>query len=99
MPSPPLFAFEVVALVGFFILGSLVGSFLNVCIWRLPRGATIGRPRRSFCPRCGLTLRWHDNVPLLSFVLLRGRCRYCGGRISGRYPAVELLTALLFPLI
>ncbi|MHC4479543.1 MAG: prepilin peptidase [Planctomycetota bacterium] len=99
MPSPPLFAFEVVALVGFFILGSLVGSFLNVCIWRLPRGATIGRPRRSFCPRCGRTLRWHDNVPLLSFVLLRGRCRYCGGRISGRYPAVELLTALLFPLI
>lgn len=88
-----------VAIVWLFLFGLVVGSFLNVCIWRIPRGWTIGRPRRSVCPRCGASLRWYDNVPLLSFVVLRGRCRYCGGPVSWRYPAIELLTALTFPLI
>jgi leader peptidase (prepilin peptidase)/N-methyltransferase len=88
-----------IGILWFFLLGCVVGSFLNVCIYRVPRGGTIGRPRRSFCPRCGRSLRWYDNVPLASFIALRGRCRECGEPISWRYPVVELLTGLLFCLI
>lgn len=77
------------------IAGLLVGSFLNVCIYRLPRDLSIVRPR-SFCPGCGATISWRDNIPLVSFLLLRGRCRACGARIGWRYPAVELATAALF---
>ncbi len=90
---------QAVGILWFFLLGLVVGSFLNVCIYRVPRGGTIGRPRRSFCPRCGRSLRWFDNIPLASFIALRGRCRECGEPISWRYPAVELLTGLLFSLI
>jgi leader peptidase (prepilin peptidase)/N-methyltransferase len=86
-------------IVWWFLLGLVVGSFLNVCVWRVPRGQTIGTPRRSFCPRCGASLRWHDNIPLLSFVLLGARCRDCGAPVSWRYPAVELLTGLTFALV
>jgi len=78
-----------------FVVGLALGSFLNVCISRLPRDESVIRPR-SHCPACGAFLRWHDNIPLLSWLLLRRRCRNCGGRISLRYPAVELLTAVLF---
>ena len=75
--------------------GALVGSFLNVVAHRLPRGESIVRPR-SRCPGCGAQLAAYDNVPLLSWLMLRGRCRRCGERISARYPAVELLTAAVF---
>jgi len=71
------------------------GSFLNVCISRIPRNESIVTPR-SHCPACGAHIRWHDNVPFLSWMFLRGRCRNCRKRISLRYPAVELLTAILF---
>ena len=77
------------------VFGLVVGSFLNVLIHRLPRGASPVRPR-SVCPWCGGVIRAADNVPLLSYLLLRGRCRRCGAPISWRYPFVEALTALLF---
>ena len=75
------------------LFGLFIGSFLNVCIWRLPREEQVVRGR-SHCPACGATIRWFDNIPLASFIGLRGRCRACRGRISWRYPAVELLTGL-----
>ena len=74
------------------LFGLAVGSFLNVCIARLPRHESIVTPR-SYCPRCERPIRWYDNIPLLSYLLLRGRCRDCGGRISPLYPAVEIITA------
>jgi leader peptidase (prepilin peptidase)/N-methyltransferase len=79
-----------------FVLGAVVGSFLNVCIYRLPLDLSINKPRRSFCPVCKNPIQWHQNIPLLSWLLLRGRCAKCGAKISFRYFAVELLTALLF---
>ncbi len=82
-----------------FMFGSAVGSFLNVVIYRLPRGMSVGQPRRSFCPQCEHQIRWHDNIPILSFLLLGGRCRDCGAAISWRYPLVEGITGLLFALI
>lgn len=85
-----------VALLG--ALGLAVGSFLNVVIWRVPRGESVVRPP-SACPRCGTPIRHRDNVPVLSWVLLRGRCRDCGDRISPRYPLVELGTGVLFALV
>lgn len=78
-------------------LGLVIGSFLNVVITRLPRGGNLWRPG-STCPTCGAAIAWHDNLPVLSFVLLRGRCRACRAAISWRYPAVELTTAGLFVL-
>ena len=77
------------------VLGLLVGSFLNVVVWRVPRGESIVRPP-SHCPQCERPIRPRDNVPVLSWLLLRGRCRDCAAPISGRYPAVELATAALF---
>ena len=77
------------------LLGACIGSFLNVVAWRLPRQESLIRPR-SHCPRCGTTLAWFENIPVLSWLLLRGRCRHCSARISPRYPAVELLCAGLF---
>jgi leader peptidase (prepilin peptidase)/N-methyltransferase len=75
--------------------GLLVGSFLNVVIWRVPRGESVVHPR-SRCPNCDAAIRERDNVPLVSWLLLRGRCRDCGAPISARYPLVELGTGVLF---
>ncbi|MFO7153041.1 MAG: prepilin peptidase [Bacillota bacterium] len=79
----------------FFILGLIIGSFLNVVIYRLPRGETViwGRSR---CPACGHVLAWRDLVPVISYLALGGKCRYCGEAISPRYAAVELLTGAVF---
>jgi leader peptidase (prepilin peptidase)/N-methyltransferase len=79
-----------------FLVGAVVGSFLNVCIYRLPLDLSVNEPRRSFCPNCKKQLAWYHNFPLLSWLFLRGRCAYCRSPIPFRYFAVELLTALLF---
>jgi leader peptidase (prepilin peptidase)/N-methyltransferase len=78
------------------IFGAAAGSFLNVVIYRLPRGFSVRRPSRSACPSCGRKLLWRENVPLLSYLFLRGRCGGCGTKISPRYPLVESMTAALF---
>ena len=78
-----------------FVVGLAFGSFLNVCVSRIPRRQSVVFPP-SRCPRCDAGILWYDNIPLLSWLVLRGRCRNCGERISSRYPAVELLTAILF---
>jgi leader peptidase (prepilin peptidase)/N-methyltransferase len=77
------------------LLGLAFGSFLNVCILRLPAGGSIFRPR-SACPACGHQLSWYENIPVLSYLALRGRCGSCGGRISIMYPLVELGTAVIW---
>ena len=77
-----------------FIFGAIMGSFLNVCIYRLPLGKSIVGPR-SFCPFCENTIGWFDNIPLISFVMLRGKCRNCARPIPFRYFIVELITALM----
>jgi leader peptidase (prepilin peptidase)/N-methyltransferase len=79
-------------------LGAIIGSFLNVVIWRLPRGESLVTPS-SRCPACGRPIAAHDNVPVVSWLLLRGRCRHCGVRIPPRYPLVELLTAAAFAAV
>jgi len=88
--------FEAALHVAFAALaGLLIGSFLNVCIYRVPRDLSVVRPR-SFCPECGKPVAWFDNIPILSYILLRGRCRHCAQPIGIRYPLVELTTALFF---
>lgn len=79
-----------------FILGAIVGSFLNACIHRLPRGISLGNPKRSFCPQCKVTIPWYQNLPLVSWLALRGKCASCGAGIPVRYFLVELITALAF---
>jgi len=86
------------AIAGLFVVGCILGSFLNVVIYRLPRGQSVVRPG-SKCPRCGVAIRWYDNVPVLSYLLLRGKCRDCGERINARYPIVELLAGAVPALI
>jgi len=88
----------VAGVVALGVVGLLLGSFLNVVIWRVPRGESIVVPP-SACPRCGHRIRARDNVPVLSWLLLRARCRDCGAPISGRYPLVELATGLLYVLV
>ena len=80
------------------LLGLAIGSFLNVCIYRLPEGKSIVRPR-SACPGCGHLIAALDNIPVLSFLILRGRCRHCGMRISLQYPLVEILCPLILILV
>jgi leader peptidase (prepilin peptidase)/N-methyltransferase len=78
-----------------FLYGLAIGSFLNVVIYRVPRGKSIVKGG-SGCPGCGAPINWYDNIPLVSYLILRGKCRSCGEPISLRYPAVELLTAVVF---
>jgi len=87
---PPAFVGAVL-----FVFGLIIGSFLNVCIYRLPRGESVVRPR-SHCPHCGSVVAGYDNIPMVSYLLLRGRCRKCRARISPVYLLVELATGLLF---
>ena len=87
-------AFALVVAAAF---GAIVGSFLNVCIYRLPIGKSLVWPS-SACPHCGRELSWYENIPIVSYLALRARCRTCGARISIRYPFVEALTATMFAL-
>jgi leader peptidase (prepilin peptidase)/N-methyltransferase len=87
---------SLIAVIG--VIGLAVGSFLNVCIYRLPRGESLVRPR-SRCPHCGWALAWFDNIPVLSWLALGGRCRQCREPIAWRYPVVEVVTALTWILI
>ncbi|WP_312702227.1 prepilin peptidase [Sedimentibacter sp.] len=77
------------------LYGLIIGSFLNVCIYRIPREESIAWPG-SHCPRCNHNLSWYDNIPLLSYITLKGKCRYCGTGISAQYPLVEALNAVLY---
>jgi leader peptidase (prepilin peptidase)/N-methyltransferase len=88
----------VLAVVAAFLGGLVLGSFLNVVAWRLPRGESLAHPP-SHCPRCGAPVKPYDNVPVLSWLILRGRCRACGEPISPRYPLVELTTGLLYAAV
>jgi len=78
-----------------FILGAVVGSFINVCIYRIPRKESLLWPS-SHCPHCGRKIKFYDNIPIISYIILRGKCRYCKRQISPQYPLVEALTAFLF---
>ncbi len=101
-PLLPLWAMELLAnvflWVWLFCMGATVGSFLNVVVYRLPRRLNLAYPG-SFCPHCGHAIRLQDNIPILSWLNLRGRCRDCGGSISARYFFVELTVAVIFLLV
>ncbi|MBU1998922.1 MAG: prepilin peptidase [Candidatus Omnitrophota bacterium] len=81
-----------------FLLGTVIGSFLNVCIYRMPLSQSVVKPR-SYCPHCKKRIAWYDNIPFLSFIFLGGRCRFCKNQISLRYFIVELITASAFVLL
>ncbi len=81
-----------------FLYGLLIGSFLNVCIYRIPREESIVFPS-SHCPNCGTSLKWYNLVPVFSFIVQRGKCRYCGEKISPQYPIIELLNAIIYLFI
>lgn len=78
-----------------FIMGMTIGSFLNVCIYRIPRGESVVYPP-SRCTRCSHSLAWYDMIPILSYIFLKGKCRYCGEGISPRYPIIEALNGILY---
>ena len=78
------------------VLGAITGSFLNACIHRMPRGISLSNPKRSFCPACNKLIPWHENIPVISWSMLWGKCSGCGARISARYVLVEILTAGCF---
>jgi len=86
---------EIVVVAFVAVFGAMLGSFLNVCVWRLPRGESVILPA-SHCPGCGKPIAWYDNVPVLSYLVLGGRCRHCGVRISPQYPLVELAVGLVW---
>src|SRR5438874_1279856 len=81
-----------------FSFGAIIGSFLNVVAHRVPSGGSLMRPR-SHCPSCGVPIKPYDNIPIVSWILLRGRCRSCSAHISSRYPLIELMTGLLFAAV
>jgi len=82
-----------------FVFGLCIGSFLNVVIYRWSKGLSIKKPLFSFCPYCGKTLKWYHNIPLLSYLILKGKCAYCKAPISIIYPLVEILTAVFLLLV
>lgn len=86
---------QIITIILTVLLGLCVGSFLNVVIYRLPNGMSLAKPA-SHCPKCNEPIRWYDNIPLLSYIILRGKCRHCKERISFRYPFVELLNTVLW---
>jgi leader peptidase (prepilin peptidase)/N-methyltransferase len=86
--------FELIKLLAIFILGASIGSFLNVVIYRLPKNMSIVYPP-STCPVCKNQIKWYDNIPIVSYIILRGKCRFCATKISIRYPLVELITGLM----
>lgn len=89
---------ETLKIIFIIIIGLVWGSFLNVVIYRLPRGLSLVKPPSS-CPKCGRRIKWYDNIPVLSYILLGGKCRFCGAKISVVYPLVEALTAACFLLV
>ncbi len=100
MPPPvPLHFYEMAFAIASFVMGAIVGSFLNVCVYRMPLDLSVNEPRRSFCPNCKAQIAWYQNIPILSWLALRGRCANCRQPIAARYPLVELLTAMLFFLV
>jgi leader peptidase (prepilin peptidase)/N-methyltransferase len=96
--SPPINLSNYCQSIIIFIVGLCLGSFVNVCIWRMPKKKSIIYPFSS-CPKCGNYLRWYENIPLLSYLFLKGRCHHCNEKISVQYPLVELLSGLIFLLI
>ncbi len=97
-PNIILSFFQFSPFIAFFFVGLCIGSFLNVCILRLPVGLSIVKPA-SRCPECKTPLKWSDNIPLMSYLFLRGQCRYCGHPISWQYPVVEALTGFYFSFV
>src|SRR3954469_14917522 len=95
----PIAIYDLVFSVFAFVLGAAIGSFLNVVIYRLPLDLSVNEPKRSFCPSCKTPIAWHHNLPLISWLHLRGRCPNCGARIAVRYLLVELLTGLMFLVV
>ncbi len=79
-------------------LGAIIGSFLNVCIYRIPKEESIVKPS-SRCPSCGTPIKFYDNIPILSYLFLRGKCRYCNAKLSIRYPLIEILNAVLYVIV
>lgn len=96
MLAEPVVLVTLTVLAG--LLGLIIGSFLNVVVWRVPRKQSLSHPG-STCPNCGRRIRWHDNIPVVSWLVLRARCRDCGQPISPRYPLVEVGTGLFFALV
>lgn len=88
---------ETLLIIACAVFGLIIGSFLNVVIWRVPRGENLSHPG-SHCPRCNHAIRAYDNIPVISWLILRGKCRDCGNPISVRYPLVEAFTGLMFAL-
>ncbi len=90
--------YEIIASIFVLLLGLIIGSFSNVCIYRIPRNESLIRPG-SHCPKCNQPIKFYDNIPLVSFIILRGKCRYCKEKISWQYPLVEFLTAVFYLLL
>lgn len=91
-------AAEIIGLIALIFISLAIGSFLNVCIYRIPN-KTFFKNKRSYCPKCNHQLKAKDNIPLFSYIFLKGKCRYCGEKISFRYPFVELINCILSTLV
>ena len=89
---------EILLVAWFFVVGAAIGSFLNVVVYRMPKAISLITPP-SHCPACKHRIRWFDNIPIVSWLVLRGRCRDCRSAISARYPLVEAITACMFALL